>query len=105
MNIIILVEADAPVILKAISPVAARYLTFLCVLGLPEDQLSRIKTEYREDPLECLREGIICLLKENYNTDEYGLLTWRRLVEAVADTAGGNDHSLARKIAAEHRGN
>jgi hypothetical protein len=44
-------------------------------------------------------------LRENFNTDIYGLLTWRRLVVAVADTAGGNNHTLARKIAAEHRGN
>jgi hypothetical protein len=42
---------------------------------------------------------------ENFDTDEHGLLTWRRLVEAVADTTGGNNHTLARKIAAEHRGN
>ena len=102
---IILVEADFPDILKALEPVAARYPMFLGILGLPGDRISRIDTMHRGDPEKCLRDGIICLLKENYDIDEHGLLTWRRLVEAVADTAGGDDHSLARRIAAEHRGN
>ena len=103
MNIF-LVEEDVSVILKAVSPVAALYSPFLRVLGLPESQLAEIKTECHESPQECLQKGIICLLRENYNTDNHGLLTWRRLVEAVADTAGGNNHTLARRIAAEHRG-
>ena len=100
-----IVEEEVSIILKALSPVAAQYSPFLRILGLPESQLAEIKTECRESPQECLQKGIICLLRENFDTDNYGLLTWRRLVVAVADTAGGNNHTLARKIAAEHRGN
>ena len=87
------------------SPISAEcYSSFLCILGLPESQLSKIKAEHHGKPGEFLREGINCLLRENFNTDKFGLLTWRRLVEAVADTAGGNDHRLARKIIAKHKG-
>ena len=35
---------------------------------------------------------------------ERGKPTWRRLVEAVEDPVGGNNHALALKIAAEHPG-
>ena len=90
--------------MEAVSPVAAHYSPFLRILGLPESQLAEIKTECRDSPQECLQKGIICLLRENFNTDKYGPLTWRRLVVAVADTAGGNNHTLAKKIAAEHKG-
>lgn len=98
------VEDDVPVVFKTVSSIAGRYSPFLRVLGLPESRLAQIKAECRDDPQECLQKGIICLLQENFNTGKYGRLTWRRLVEAVADTAGGNNHTLARKIAAEHKG-
>ena len=90
--------------LEAISPVAGRSSFLLCHLGLPESQLSKLKEECHHNTQEYLRKGIICLLQENYSTSIHGLLTWRRLVVAVANTAGGNNHKLARKIAAEHKG-
>ena len=86
------------------SSVASRFSPFLRILGLPESQLSEIKEECRDNAQECLQRGIICLLQENFNSDKHGPLTWRRLVEAVADTAGGSNHKLARRIAAEHKG-
>ena len=36
--------------------------------------------------------------------ERFGKPTWRRLVEAVEDRVGGNNHALALKIAAEHPG-
>ena len=40
-----------------------------------------------------------------YNqVERFGKPTWRRLVEAAEDPAGGNNHGLALKIAAEHPG-
>ena len=40
-----------------------------------------------------------------YNqVERFGKPTWRRLVEAVKDPVGGNNHALAQKIAAEHPG-
>ena len=35
---------------------------------------------------------------------KFGKPTWRRLVEAVEDPAGGNNYALALQIAAEHPG-
>ena len=98
------VEDDVPAILKAVSSISGRYSSFLRILGLPESQLSEIRAECHDNPQECLQRGITCLLQDNFNSDKHGPLTWRRLVEAVADTAGGSNHKLARKIAAEHKG-
>ena len=100
----IIVEGDVSVILRAVSPVAGRFSPFLRILGLPESQLSEIKAECRDNAQECLQRGIICLLQGNFNSNKHGPLTWRRLVEAVADTAGGSNCKLAKRIIAEHKG-
>ena len=34
--------------------------------------------------------------------ERFGEPTWRRLVEAVEDSVGGNDSALAQKIARQH---
>ena len=41
-------------------------------------------------------------LRHSYGVDKYGAPTWQRLVEAVDDEAGGNNHALAKKIASNH---
>ena len=92
--------------MKAVASVAGRYSSFLRILGLPESQLSEIQADCDgcSQAQECLQRGIVYLLQENFNSGNHGPLTWRRLVVAVADTAGGNDHTLAKRIAAEHKG-
>ena len=37
-----------------------------------------------------------------FQVGRFGTPTWRRLVEAVENRVGGNNHALALKIAAEH---
>ncbi len=43
-------------------------------------------------------------LKRNYNTEKLGPPTWKMLVKVVANPNGGNNYSLAKKIASEHPG-
>ena len=43
-------------------------------------------------------------LKGNYNTEKLGPPTWKMLVKVVANPNGGNNNSLAKKIASEHSG-
>ncbi len=43
-------------------------------------------------------------LKGSYNTEKSGLPTWRRLVEVVANSNGGNNNFLAEEIAKAHPG-
>ena len=37
-----------------------------------------------------------------WQVERSGKPTWRRLVEAVEDRVGGNNHALAQRIAREH---
>ena len=56
------------------------------------------------DPEQCLREVIIRWLRKTYDVDRHGPPTWRTLVKAVSDKAGGNNPALAEGIAKEHQG-
>ena len=44
-----------------------------------------------------------CFLSSPFSqVERFGKPTWRRLVEAVQDPAGGNNLALAQKIAQDH---
>ena len=45
---------------------------------------------------------LLVWLRHSYNIDKHGPPTWRRLVEAVDNDAGGNNRALAKKIASNH---
>ena len=66
-------------------------------LRLPYDDLSAIRMEYGGDTAVCLREGL-CLWLQGEGA------TWRALVDAVANTSGGNNLALALEIARKHEG-
>ena len=51
---------------------------------------------------EHLHEVLLEWLKQNYDTDRFGLPSWRLLCAAVASEAGGGNKSLAAEIAAKH---
>ena len=84
---------------RALNPLTARWMAIGIGMGLTIGQLDNIKVG---NPDECLPHVIAHWLKRNYNTEKFGLPTWRKLVEVVADEAGGNDRALAGKIAREH---
>ena len=52
--------------------------------------------------VQALSEMLQVWLRHSYGIDKYGAPTWQRLVEAVDDEAGGNNHALAKKIASNH---
>ena len=68
-------------------------------LGVPPQELNSIQGETTGNPLASV---LLAWLSQRYNTEKYGLPTWRRLVEAVDNPAGGNNHELAKAIASEH---
>ncbi len=41
-------------------------------------------------------------LEGNYNTTKFGVPTWKKLVEVVANPNGGRNNFLAERIAREH---
>ena len=75
----------------------------LClILGISCGDLSAIRKDQFGVTDDCLQEGLTCWLK-GYDTEKYGPPTWRRLVDAVANSAGGDDHALALDIAGKHK--
>ena len=75
-------------------------------LGLPATELEAIQQVYEKDISRCLTEVLLLWLRQQYDVKSLGPPTWRRLVEAVDSTTGGNNHKLAKEIASRHpRGN
>ena len=70
---------------------------------LPSDQ-STIEAAHPGNPHGCLRAVVDKWLQKGYDFEQYGPPTWRMLVEAVGDPAGGNNNALAEAIAKKHAG-
>ena len=92
--------------MKEIIQVKAHYKAFGIILGLSYAQLESIQ----KTPLcivdigTALTEVVLTWLRQKYNTVRFGPPTWRKLVEAIDSEAGGDNHSLAKEIAARHPG-
>ena len=78
------------------------YYEFGIQLGLPLQEMDAIQKAFRQDITQAFIEVLQIFLKHRYNIQEHGPPTWRKLVEAVDSRAGGNNHSLAKKIAKHH---
>ena len=81
--------------------ISSRYYELGIALRLPLAELDSVEV----DESKCARalSGVLqTWLKQNYNTEKHGPPTWRKLVEAVGSSAGGNNRALAKAIAAEH---
>ena len=70
---------------------------------LPSDQ-STIAAAHPGNPHDCLQAVVVKWLQKSYDYQRHGCPTWRMLVEAVGDPAGGNDCALAEAIAKKHPG-
>ena len=57
-----------------------------------------------DDCARCLRMVLKKWLQKSYNYQRCGFPSWRMLVEAVGDPAGGNDCALAEAIVKNHTG-
>ena len=82
--------------------IKANYYEFGIQLGLPLREIDSVRKAFREDISQAFIEVLQIFLKHRYNIQEHGPPTWRKLVEAVDSRAGGNNHSLAKKIAKDH---
>ena len=73
-------------------------------LRLHPDLLNTIQADHPTNVKECLSAVLTEWLKKNYNTSRYGPPSWKLLVAAVANPAGGNDCALAEQIAKKFDG-
>ena len=95
-------EDDYLHVSRSVCTLRAKWRSLCTVLGLRKDSIDSIE-EDKKKVEDCLCEGLVQWLQGNYNTAEHGDPTWRKLVEAVADQAGGSNPSLAKEIALEHK--
>ena len=72
-------------------------------LRLKPDILDSIETRSSNDHTACLRSVVTEWLKRNYNQKRFGEPTWKWLVSAVEDPAGGDNKALASDIAKKHK--
>ena len=87
-----------------VTTIAESWQKMLIVLHLPSLMKSAIAASHPTDPSACLRTVIVLWLQREYDVEQYGPPSWRALVEAVADPAGGNDTDLAQSIAEKYPG-
>ena len=73
-------------------------------LRLHPDLLNNIQADHPTNVTECLSAVLTEWLKKNYDTSRFGPPSWKLLVAAVANPAGGNDHALAEQIAQKYNG-
>ena len=69
----------------------------------PSDQ-SKIAVAHPGNLDECLQAVVVKWLQKGYNYQMRGFPSWRMLVGAVGNPAGGNNYTLAEAIAKRHPG-
>ena len=94
-------EDDLPDTIRELADVAASWRNIGIFLRVRDSWLKAIQGD---KPLDCLRQMLAIWLQKNYNVKRFGEPTWVKLVEAVNDSAGGGNPSLAMKIARRHGG-
>jgi hypothetical protein len=102
INIHVTDESDWNNIVKEVIKLNASYYSFGGALGLLPTELNAIKSTCCQNLKQALNDVILAWLHQGYDTERYGPPTWRRLVEAVDDPAGGDNHALAKTIASSH---
>ena len=71
-------------------------------LRLSTSDLNSIESSFKHDPRRALTMVVSAWLQKSYSVEDFGPPTWQMLVKAVDSPAGGNDHTLAQKIASNH---
>ena len=95
---------DIDEVMGEVITIAECWQKMLIFLHLPSLVKSTIAATNPTDPSACLRTVIVLWLQREYDVEQYGPPSWRALVEAVADPAGGNDTDLAESIAKKYSG-
>ena len=87
---------------KVLNPIKAKWESFATQLGILPDTTDDIKLKHHHDSTLCLKGVLNTWLKGGYNIQKHGHQSWRRVCEATASSAGGENKKLALDIAAQH---
>ena len=100
IHLVCIGEEDLCDILKELTGVAARWRNIGILLGIPPSDLDAVRSDR---PIDCMLEMLLAWLRKAYNVNRFGEPTWLKLVEVVANKAGGENTSLAEDIARRHK--
>ena len=91
-------------IMEEIESLKSLYFRLGRSLRLGSEDLQKICEAYHRDSDadRALNDVLLLWLRQKYNTEKFGSPTWKLLVEAVNKKTGGNNHDLAKQIAANH---
>ena len=81
--------------------VIARWKHIGLALRLSPAKLDAIEKENKE-PEDCLIKALTLWLNKGYDTERFGEPSWKLIVDAVCNTAGGNNKALANMIATKY---
>ena len=95
---------DTLSVYREVVSLAGNWSSMCLVLGLHPFVQREIEADYPGNPHKCLQVVVVKWLQKSYNYHRFGSPTWRMLVEAVGDPAGGNNVPLAETIAKKHPG-
>ena len=95
-------EDDLFEVMGEISTLESRYYQIGMGLRLKPKDLQSIERRFPQDSSRALSTVVESWLQQQYNVQKCGPPTWQMLVKAVDNPAGGNDHTLAKKIASKH---
>ena len=96
-------EDDITELCKALDPIKAKWESFATQLGILPHTTDDIKLKHHCVPTLCLKDVLNTWLKKGYNIQKHGHPSWRRVCEATASPAGGDNKRLAQEIAAKHQ--
>ena len=105
MFVVYSAEEDTHDVYREVVSLAGNWAHVCLALRLLPSDKSAIETAHPGNPHDCLLAVVqVKWLQKGYNNQRFGSPTWRMLVKAVGDIAGGNYVTLAETIAKKHPG-
>ena len=90
---------DLPNVLRALTNIQYKWEFLAIQFGLPRRIIENARNNYPRDHNGCLMYVLEQWLEGNHDTEQFGHPSWRRVCEVAAEPAGGDNRSLALKIA------
>ena len=93
-------EDDWNILIDECSSLCAQWDKITGSLGLRPSLIASIRRNNPNDNTGCWNDALLEWISQNYNTEKFGLPSWRTFLTAVAKV----DKLQFKKLAAEHQG-
>ena len=97
-------EDDFFEVREAVDSVLDKWRSVGGALGVQPNRIRAIQATHPTSLENCMDETLLVWLRRSHNEAKHGPPTWKKLVQAIAARAGGQNVALAQKIAEDHQG-